>query len=60
MDASERIKPIKAGTYYLLPESADLAKMDALVQKITLIPEAYSLPGGSCKQGLDCLQGPAA
>ena len=32
-----------------------LAKMDALAQKITLIPERYNQPGTSCKQGLDCL-----
>jgi hypothetical protein len=60
MDASGRINRIKAGTYYLLPGGSDLAKMDALAQKITLIPEPYRLPGGSCKQGLDCLRGPGA
>lgn len=60
MDASGRRNRIKAGTYYLLPESTDLAKMDALAQKITLIPEPYRLPGGSCKQGLDCLRRPSA
>lgn len=60
MDASGRRNRIKAGTYYLLPESTDLAKMDALAQKITLIPEPYRLSGGSCKQGLDCLRRPSA
>ena len=60
MDASGRINHVKAGTYYLLPGSVDLAKMDALAQKITLIPERYSLAAGSCKQGLDCLPLPQA
>jgi hypothetical protein len=60
MDASGRINRIQAGTYYLLPGSAALAKMDALAQKITLIPEPYRLPGGACKQGLDCLRRPGA
>jgi hypothetical protein len=60
MDASGRINRIKAGTYYLLPGSAELAKMDALAQKITSIQEPYRSPGGSCKQGLDCLRGPGA
>jgi hypothetical protein len=60
MDASGRTNHIQAGTYYLLPGGSDLAKMDALAQKITLIPEPYRLPGGSCKQGLDCLRGPGA
>jgi len=60
MDASGRINHVKAGTYYLLPGSVDLAKMDALAQKITLIPASYGLPAASCKQGLDCLPGPTA
>jgi len=55
MDTSSRINHVKAGTYYLLPCSVDLAKMDALAQKVTLIPESYNQPGTSCKQGLDCL-----
>jgi hypothetical protein len=37
MDASEQLLSIKAGTYYLLPR---LAKMDALAQKVLLIPAA--------------------
>jgi len=57
-----RVRPnnhVKAGTYYLLPGSVDLAKMDTLAQKITL-SGSYSLPAASCKQGLDCLPGPTA
>lgn len=60
MDPLDSINPVKAGTYYLLPGSVDLAKMDALAQKITLIPEPYRFSAVSCKQGRDCLPGPAA
>jgi hypothetical protein len=37
MDASKQLLSIKAGTYYLLPR---LANMDALAQKVLLIPAA--------------------
>jgi hypothetical protein len=60
MDASGSINHVKAGTYYLLPGSVDLAKMDALAQRITLIPEPYRFSAISCKQGLDCLPEPTA
>jgi hypothetical protein len=54
MDASITIKSVKAGTYYIIPCHADLAKMDASIQKFTLIPERCNDPAASCKQGLDC------
>jgi hypothetical protein len=41
MDASEAVFSVKQGTYYLVPEASPwpgLAKMDALVQKVCLIP----------------------
>jgi hypothetical protein len=45
MDASKPIFHVKQGTYYLVPESACLAKMDALAQKVCIIPASYpSLP----------------
>lgn len=38
MDASPPHFPVKQGTYYLIPDAADLAKMDASTQKVCLIP----------------------
>jgi hypothetical protein len=38
MDASEPQPIVKQGTYYLMPEPADLAKMDASAVKVVLIP----------------------
>jgi hypothetical protein len=38
MDASEPQPIVIQGTYYLMPESADLAKMDASAVKVQLIP----------------------
>jgi hypothetical protein len=35
MDASIQVSPVIAGTYHLVPE---VAKMDALRQKVLLIP----------------------
>lgn len=39
MDAlGEPFSPVKAGSYYLIAEGGNLAKMDALTQKVYLIP----------------------
>jgi hypothetical protein len=38
MDALAPLSIVKQGTYYLVPDSAPLAKMDASAQKICLIP----------------------
>lgn len=43
MDASEPTFSVKQGTYYLVPEWAGLAKMDALAQKVCLIPVSYPI-----------------
>ena len=53
MDALKRVKSIDPGTYYLIPCNAGLANMDALTQKINVIPESYSVFCASCKIGLD-------
>ena len=53
MDALKRLKSINPGAYYLIPCNAGLAKMDALTQKINLIPETYTIFCASCKKGLD-------
>jgi len=53
MDALSRFKPVNPGTYYLVPLEPDLAKMDALTQKITIIPSSYTSSDPSCKKGLD-------
>lgn len=46
MDASTPINAVPSGTYRLLPETGDdLAKMDALTVKITVISRDYT-PGG--------------
>jgi hypothetical protein len=38
MDALEPFFTVKQGTYYLIPDSVSLAKMDASAQKVCLIP----------------------
>jgi len=38
MDGSETFSLVKSGSYYLVPEDRDLAKMDALTPKVLLIP----------------------
>ncbi len=38
MDALKRVSRLESGTYYLIPEDVDLAKMDALNRRIILIP----------------------
>lgn len=53
MDALKRLKHIKPGGYYLVPIVADLAKMDALLQKIYVIPDGCTNKAKSCKKGLD-------
>ncbi len=53
MDVLKRFKPIKSGTYYLIPVMSDLAKMDALMQKVSVIPNGYEYFNESCKKGLD-------
>ena len=44
MDASAQAKPVKSGTYYLIPLCEDLAKMDASTQRITIISSSYRGP----------------
>jgi hypothetical protein len=53
MDASKQINNMIPGGYYIFPVTADLAKMDALMQKIYIIPEGCIQPARSCKKGLD-------
>lgn len=53
MDALASLKQIKAGSYYLIPVSGDLAKMDALMQEIYIIPNGCIHSSKSCKKGLD-------
>jgi len=53
MDALNRFKPVNPGTYYLVPLGPDLAKMDALTQRIKIIPSSYKSCDPSCKKGLD-------
>ena len=53
MDALKQLKSIKPGPYYLIPCMGNLAKMDALTQKINVIPVAYDNFCASCKKGLD-------
>ena len=38
MDALERVCLLESGTYYIIPEGADLAKMDALDRRFILFP----------------------
>jgi hypothetical protein len=52
MDALAPLNNIKTGSYYLIPVSEDLAKMDALKQEIYIISDRCDKPSGSCKKGL--------
>lgn len=45
------IKPM--GYYYIASTPSDLAKMDAYIQKVFIIPEGYKNIDSSCKKGLD-------
>lgn len=38
MDAFKRVSLLESGTYYVVPDGVDLAKMDALWRKFLLIP----------------------
>jgi hypothetical protein len=38
MDALKRVSLLESGTYYIIPEGADLAKMDALDRRFILFP----------------------
>lgn len=53
MDSSNRLKLIKPDTYYLIPCTGNLAKMDALTKRINVIAAAYDDFCVSCKKGLD-------
>jgi len=53
MDAIAQLNQIKAGCYYLIPVSADLAKKDVSVREIYIIPMGYNCFPPSCKEGLD-------
>ncbi len=53
MDTLNRLNQIIPGGYYIIPISNDLAKMDALMQKIFIIPDSYKGLTKSCKKGLD-------
>ncbi len=54
MDTLTRINQMEPGGYYLIPIMDDLAKMDALMQKIFIIPDSCGNFMKSCKQGLNC------
>jgi hypothetical protein len=54
MDAlndENHIKPM--GYYYIASTPSDLAKMDAYIEKVLIIPEGYKSVDASCKKGLD-------
>ena len=53
MDASKKEYVLKPGSYYVFPADPDLAKMDASIHKMTIIPESYMGQSESCKKGLD-------
>jgi hypothetical protein len=55
MDTLNPLNLLSPGTYFLIPILADLAKMDASIQKVTLIPEGCGSNSPSCKRGLDGL-----
>jgi hypothetical protein len=54
MDALNDVNHIKPmGYYYIAPTPSDLAKMDAHIQKVLIIPEGYKSTDPSCKKGLN-------
>ena len=53
MDALKTKNDMIPGAYYLISIGDDLAKMDASVQKIFIIPDSYRRSCKSCKKGLD-------
>ena len=60
MDSLSRLKFIKPDTYYLIPCTGNLAKMDALTKTINVIAAAYDDFCASCKKGLDRPADPVA
>lgn len=50
MDASDEKNDMMPGTYYLIPVQDDLAKMDASIRKIFIIPDSCLAKNGSCKK----------
>lgn len=54
MDALKDENPIiPMGCYHITFTPADLAKMDAYIQKVIIIPDGYKKIDSSCKEGLD-------
>jgi hypothetical protein len=53
MDASSGATSLNNGVYFLIHVADDLAKMDALIHRVVIIPDPYDAKTASCKIGLD-------
>jgi len=53
MDASNQATSLNNGVYFLIHVAGGLAKMDALIHRVIIIPDPYGTESASCKIGLD-------
>lgn len=53
MDASNEATSLNNNEYFLIHVAGDLAKMDALIHRVVIIPASYGPKSASCKIGLD-------
>jgi len=53
MDASSGATSLNNNVYFLIHVAGDLAKMDALIHRVVIIPAPYDAKTASCKIGLD-------
>lgn len=53
MDASSGATSLNNGVYFLIHVGGVLAKMDALIHRVVIIPDPYGAKIASCKIGLD-------
>jgi 23S rRNA G2445 N2-methylase RlmL len=53
MDASSGATSLNNNVYFLIHLAGDLAKMDALIHRVVIIPAPYGAKIASCKIGLD-------
>lgn len=60
MDASSGATSLNNNVYFLIHVAGDLAKMDASIHRVVIIPDPYGAKTASCKRGLDRPGPPAA
>jgi 23S rRNA G2445 N2-methylase RlmL len=60
MDASSGTTSLNNSVYFLIHVAGDLAKMDASIHRVVIIPDPYGAKTASCKIGLDGPEPPTA